>query len=38
MAPRKRLGAKTPPEPPMPMVSEVATIFPASRASRKAMP
>ncbi len=37
MAPMNRLGAKTPPEPPMPMVRLVAIILPMSRTIRKAM-
>ncbi len=34
MAPMKRLGAKTPPEPPMPMVRPEATIFATSSTTR----
>ena len=33
MAPRKREGANTPPEPPEPMVIDVATILVATRAA-----
>ncbi len=37
MAPMNRLGANTPPDPPMPMVRLVATILPTSSTSRNAM-
>lgn len=37
IAPMNRLGAKTPPEPPIPIVRLVATILPTSNSSRKPM-
>ncbi len=37
MAPMNSEGAKTPPEPPMPMVRLVAAIFPTSSTSRNPM-
>ena len=37
IAPINSVGAKTPPEPPMPMVNDVNTARPSMRATRKAI-